>query len=522
MKYTHNRQTATQDLGITLGDIYYVLFRHKWKIVLCFAAGVLAAAVVFVVDRPLYQSEAKLFIRYVLDSKSLSPDMAESRVKSPDPGGANIINSEIEILTSLDLAQQVVDTIGPEKILAKAGGGKDRNMAAALVREGLIVEVPPKSSVIRIVFQHPDPEVVQPVLSQVVDDYFKKHAEIHQAVGTSDDFLTQETDQLRSQLAQTEQELRKARHKAGVISLDDSKKAYTEQISKIRQEIFNAEAELAERQAALKEIAKLSTPTPETPAVAPEIPAGQIEKYKSLCVRLDLLRKKEQEFLTQFTEQNKLVKEVREQIAAAQVLKQQIEKEHPELARLVLFLLKPAEQRTGPSVDLSTEAARTMALESRIKVLNSQLDQIRSEAGSVDEMEASILELQRKKQLEEANYRYFSVSLEQSRIDEALGAGKISNISRIQAPSPPFRAPLKSSKMMVMLVVGGILCGLAWAFLIEFYLDHSVKRPIEIETKLGLPLFISIPDISSNGHRHLTKATGQEPLRLKAAEATHL
>jgi len=78
----------------------------------------------------------------------------------------------------------------------------------------------------------------------VIDDYFKKHAEIHRAAGTSDDFLTQETDQLRSKLAQTEQELRKAKNKAGVISLDDSRKAYTEQIAKIRQEIFDAEAQL--------------------------------------------------------------------------------------------------------------------------------------------------------------------------------------------------------------------------------------------------------------------------------------
>ena len=43
--------------------------------------------------------------------------------------------------------------------------------------------------------------------------------------------------------------------------------------------------------------------------------------------------------------------------------------------------------------------------------------------------------------------------------------------------------------------------GLALAFLIELFLDRSVKRPTDIETKLRLPLFISIPAIASNGHR---------------------
>jgi Mrp family chromosome partitioning ATPase len=161
-----------------------------------------------------------------------------------------------------------------------------------------------------------------------------------------------------------------------------------------------------------------------------------------------------------------------------------------------------------------------MALESRIKVLNSQLDQIRTEAASVDEMEASILELQRKKQLEEANYRYFSASLEQARIDAALGAGRVTNIGRIQEPSPPVRDLSKSLKMVATVAIGGVLCGLAWAFLIELYLDRSVKRPTEFETKLGLPLFLSIPDVSRNGYgyRRLAHAAKPEPLLLKNGE----
>ena len=50
--------------------------------------------------------------------------------------------------------------------------------------------------------------------------------------------------------------------------------------------------------------------------------------------------------------------------------------------------------------------------------------------------------------------------------------------------------------MAAMLAGGGIAAGLAWAFLIEMFLDRSLKRPVEIEAKLGLPLFISIPDFN--------------------------
>jgi uncharacterized protein involved in exopolysaccharide biosynthesis/Mrp family chromosome partitioning ATPase len=388
------------------------------------------------------------------------------------------------------------------------------------VQGNLAVEVPNKTSAIRIVFQHPDPEVVQPVLSSVIDSYLKKHREIHQAGGTTDDFLTQQTDQLRSRLAQTEEELRKARNTAGVISLEDTKKALTEQISKIRQAIFDAEAELAERQAGLKELSKLApTQSTATNNASAETNSGPVDEYKSLSARLDLLWKKRDDLLTQFTEENSLVKGVREQIAAADQRKKQLETEHPSLASLGKLLPRSTDERVTPPVDLSMEAARATALVSKIKVLNLQFGQITNDANRVDEMEATILDLQRKKELEESNYRYFSASLEQSRIDESLEAGRVTNIGIIQEPSPPAKAPAKSSKIVAMLAAGGVAAGLAWAFLIELYLDRSVKRPFEVETRLRLPLFISIPDTHRNGYRRNGSAAKHEPLLLTEAEA---
>jgi Mrp family chromosome partitioning ATPase len=135
--------------------------------------------------------------------------------------------------------------------------------------------------------------------------------------------------------------------------------------------------------------------------------------------------------------------------------------------------------------------------------LNAQLDAIRAEAAKVDQMEISILDLRRKKDLDEANYRYYAASLEKSRIDEALGAGRVSNISQIQTPSPPFTDREKSYMPVAVVAASGLLIGIAWAFLIEMYLDRSVRRPVDVERILKLPLFLSIPDLGRNGYLHL-------------------
>jgi uncharacterized protein involved in exopolysaccharide biosynthesis/Mrp family chromosome partitioning ATPase len=503
---------------LTLDDVYYVLFKHKWKIITCSTVGLLGAVALVAFRPPIYESEAKLFIRYVLDSKSPSPTPDGSRMIS-SYDGQTVINSEIEILNSLDLAEQVVDTIGPEKILAKAGGGKDRIRAAEVVRKGLVVEVPNKSNVMRILFQHPDPDIVQPVLTGLIDSYFRKHVEIHQAFGVVDDFLSQETDQLRAQLAQTEEELHQARNKAGVISLEDSKKDYTDQIAKIRQEIFDAEAELAEHQATLKAITATApgstAPTNGEPAAA-SLP---IDEYKSISTRVDELWKRQQELAAQFTDENALVKGIRQQIAEAEQSKRTLEEKYPALTRLGVSVSNPSAPRAGTSVDVGTETTQVLAIQTKIKVLSGQLDQIRKEAGNMDQMDSTISELQRKKKLDEANYQYFSSSLEQARIDEAVNHGKISNISKIQAPSPPFRAPAGSPKKIAMIVAGGLALGLGWAFLIELFLDRSVKRPIDVQTKLRLPLFLAIPDVNRNGHRRLAKVDKDKLRALKPADS---
>jgi uncharacterized protein involved in exopolysaccharide biosynthesis/Mrp family chromosome partitioning ATPase len=507
-------QTTFPGPGMTLGDIYYVLFRHKWKILLCALAGVLAAMIIYKFFPPPFQSEAKLFVRYVTEGKTQAAPGDDTRTKSPDQGGETIINSEVQILTSFDLAKQVAESVGPETILAKAGGGKDLNAAAALVRQNLVVDVPPHSSVIRVIFQHPDSTVVRPVLNAIIDAYLKKHVEIHQAVGIVGDFLTQETDQLRSRLVQTEDELRKARNKAGVISIEDSQKAYTGQIARIREELFSAEAELAERSPGLQGIVKGPPATHEPAGPEPGIPSSQVDAYRIVCARLDSLRNREQELLTQFTEESTRVTDVRAQLADAKSLKQKIEEEYPALAHADVSAPTAAGAADG-SAGLAAEAARLTALQIKIKVLNAQLDAIRSEAANVDQMEASILDLRRKKDLDEANYRYYAASLEKARIDEALGAGRVSNISRIQTPSPPFTDREKSYASIAMVAAGGLLAGLAWAFLIELYFDRSVRRPVDVERILQLPLFLSIPDLGRIGDRSPGRGSGRERLALQ-------
>lgn len=483
---------ATPAPGLNLGDVYYVVFRHKWKILLCAFAGIAAAAATYLLNAPPYQSEAKLFVRYIIsENKALGPANQDASAKSPDQRGETIMKSESEILSSLDLARQVVESIGAEKILASVGGGKDPNAALAMIKGNLSVGVAPSSSVIHVVFRHPDPEIVQPVLREIIDRYFKLHVETHTANGMLGDFLTQETDQLRARLAQTEEELRKATVKAGIISLEDAKKSYSDQLTSLRRELFNAQADLAQRTAILEELNRRLPPASSSGENSSATVSAEIlAQYNHASQQVQQLQQMERELLAQFTPENIRVREIRALLAQAVEVRNSLHAQHPKLAEIALT------QQRGPEasvIDSAVVTTQITALQAKIKALTRQLEDIRAEANRVDQMEGTIIELRRKKELEEANYRYYSANLEQSRINETLGNGRVSNISQIQAPSPPISDHSKTKKLVGLIVGAGLLGGIVWAFFIELYFDRSLKRPVDVERVIRAPLMLAIP-----------------------------
>src|SRR5215469_3184327 len=245
------KPTGPHAPGLTLGDIYFILFRHKWKILVLSALGFIAAFALPRLSAKVYQSEAELLIRYVSEKQAPNPGDTDS-VKSPDDGG-NILNTEIQILTSLDLAQEVATNLGPEKILGK-NGGSDPFAAANVVHSGLSVDVPNKSDVIRIVFKSTDSTIIQPVLQEVINTYLEKHHEIHS--GEYSDFLTRQTSFLQDELKNDEELLRNLKTNLNVVSIDDDRKRFSDEISRLQQGIFDAEAELAQREAVIEKVSE--------------------------------------------------------------------------------------------------------------------------------------------------------------------------------------------------------------------------------------------------------------------------
>ncbi len=517
-----------------MGDIYYVVFRHKWKIASLSVAGILAAVALYFFHQPPYQSQAELLIGYVPQAGTLPVLGSDQKVIVPDSRGIDIINSEIQIMTSLDLAQQAATNIGAASILAKVGGGSDVGRAAGLIWQNLMAEPAGRSSgggggsssIIVVTFKHPDPGVVQPVLREVINDYLQKQKEIHSAGGQFDDALSREVSTLSIQLNDTEQQLASLKNKANIVSLDDTKKDLADQISKIQAAIFDAQAELAGSAAAMKQSGgaapeEAAAGTTTSTNALPPVPPDQIEAYNGICASLDALRKKEQDYFLQgFTKSNALVQEMDGQIAEKQKARGEYQKKYPQISGL--GAPSPASGGASPTtaVDLRAQMAQTAALQAKLKAWEAQLVQLQMQATNLNSLAPTIAQLEQTKAIQEANYQSLATGIEKSHIDQALDTGNAPNIKWVQYPSPPFQDWAKARKLVAMVAVGGIAAGLAWALLIEFILDRSVRRPVEIESRLKMLLFLSIPNISRNGRSRPAKTGERRQLPLPDAAET--
>ena len=513
-------------LNLTASDIYFILFRHKTKIILIILLGLVSGATVYNFWPEEYQSEAQLLVRYVTEKREVVDSNQDTRVTSTGGrGNEHILQTEIAILNSLDLAEDVVKTIGPDNIvreLPEGHGGPLAPLAANIVADG--IEAGGRSNIINLTFTHADPTLPQTVLRTTIDTYIEKHVSIHRARGgTFDDFLTQQTDQLKAKLNQTENELLTALKRAGVMDIASAKTTLTAEMARIQQTILETEVELAENLSSIEEIQsrRQTTSRNQSNGVA-ELDTEEnfnaelenaFEEYEQVKTALEILKSRERELLLTYTSANSLVKGVREQISDSESKIQEFENRHPEILESKIVT---AAQGGNPLLTeanlLRSQQIRVRGLQTRLEVLAKQLESLRERANQIETAELAVRELERRKNLEETNYQNFLTSLERTRLDEALSAGKINNITVIQNPTPVRLALSQKIKFAGGATAAIAALGLVWAFAWELFIDRTVKRPIEIQRDVGLPLFLTLPDTKGKTFR---KLYGRSSSRMK-------
>jgi len=509
----HRRQSS-----LNVYDILFVLFKHKWKIAIPSLMGFAGAAAMFYwnLRSPNYETEAKLLVRYVLERSTVDP--YEAKVEASGTHGMAVMDAELEIIKSTDLAIEVAAKIGPEKILASKAGPPSKVEAAMEIAKNLEIKAERGSSVIHLRYHHSDAAVAVSVLKQLIDSYFEKHLALHRSTGTFES-VSRETDQARSRLTQTEQELTKLNSESGFLSLADAKTALDARRNAQRSALLAAQVELAEQQIKVSYLAAaMGAVEPEAPEripdhaeeSTPELMARSKaqEKFRDLAEQLALLKQRRNVLMISRKPGDPMLEALDRQVEAVQQQAQDLIEQYPALAGQARGQGAPSALSSG--IDLNVERAQLAAVEAKCKALTEQTKKADEDMEKLSASAQTFTNLERRRQLEEVKYRYAETSLEKARVDEILKPATMPNIGVVQSPSVPIKAIAQTTRRLALgLAASGIVTGLLLAFLIEWVIDRRVSRPIEIQTRLQLPLMMSIPYIRSKDG--MAKLIGKEP-----------
>jgi polysaccharide biosynthesis transport protein len=511
---------------ISLHDILFILFRHKWKIIFFGLAGILAAGGVYLLVPPVYESQAKLLVRYVMDRSAV--DGLDVQIKAPTPENHAVINSELQILTSSDLMRQVAELVGINRLLRADESSSDliRRIAVYLgikrlapgletktaidkavefIYRNLEVSVVIDTNIISVSFRSNDPTLPTPLVQELVKRYFDKHLEVHRSTGAFD-FVTRETADLKKELSQTELELKKLKESAGIISLAETQNELAAEFGKTELELDTAEAELAAQRVRVVDIERSSgiadAQRSGHTALAPVPSSEVVSEYQALLTEVAHLRETEMDLLSKYTAQNPAVKIKKSQIEDLQKQRSYLEKQYPALLETVSDETASGIERIARR-NLASERAVLAGMESKVKALRTRMSNVQARVKAISEVTPRIEELQRKAEVEEVNYKHSEASLEKARIDETLDPSRMPNISIVQTPSRAIELNRGVARIVIGMVAGGFGVGVALALLIELMFDPTVKRSLDLEKRLNVPLLLSIPYLRPSRRRRL-------------------
>jgi uncharacterized protein involved in exopolysaccharide biosynthesis len=454
-------EQQTQHLDLTnIRDILTIIFKHKYKIIIT-AIVILLGAALFAFSIPkLYEANSILLVKFGREFFQ-RPESGAGTGLAVQP--ETIMRSEISILTSKDLINKVVQTVGIDNIYPNLRAAPSTNIspeqrATLFFEQALRVTNTSGSSMIQVNFTHPDPYIAANVVNTLVDAFKDKHLEVFSGNGT--EFLENQQKVFQNRLRESETNLASFKQRNRVFSFEEQTRNLIAQQSALDTNLKTAQNQISELE---QKIAFIKGPN-WTADTSPE-----------LRTQLAALQQRERESLEKYTENSRTMQNLRQEIQSA---KESIKKNTEELRRIEL---------TRTEGELSVVRARAESL-------RRQLSQVGGEIQTLDSHARDLQDLKREAALQEENYQTYAKKLEESLIMEDMDKRKMVAISVVEKATPsvlPKKQKLDKKQMVAAGFFGGIAAGIALAFLLEF-MSPCMTTPMSAERRLGLPIMVAV------------------------------
>lgn len=493
----------------SISDALQVLFKFKGLILGVFFVSILSAIILSCVIKRTYKASSSIFVRVGRENLYI-PILPFKETINPgiNLNKERIINSEIQILKSRTLADEVVRAIGPESIneeskskirrsITKSGltadADPDFEKAVFKLQKNITVNRVKDSSVIAVAFKHHDPQVAADAVNKLVDLYLYRRLAIHRNPKSYNFFKKQEKI-LNDKVKQAEGRYQTFKKENQISSLNEERSLLIRKISDLRTQLNKAMAREAGFQSRIIQLKQQMKSQPKTILREKEVGKNTL-LISNLQTRLADLELKREKLRMHYTENSRTVKNIDEEI---RLMRSHISAQASQRDAKSLYGANTTYQ--GLQEDLLRSEAQIKEMGAAGKVVQTQL---RAYAKRLEDLNQVELDLNRHKQKldeERQNYKFYLTKFEEARILNAMDKERITSVTLIDMAKPPIKPVSPNILLIFALAIAlGVFGGIT-AAIVAAFLDNSLDQARDVEQYLGLPVLSTIPDNKALHH----------------------
>ncbi len=462
-------------------DFVTLLWRERFLMLVVFLAIVVLGVGFAMTLKKTYTAESSLFVR--LGQEYVYEPRAGDAGRGAVPNIDEVIQSEAEILGSGELRERVIRKIGFAKIFPKAAAkyagatpeGKRKLMIQGrdAIGKNLKIQTAPDNSIIRLGYQHDDPEMAEKVLNTLLEEYLIYRRSL--LIGGDSNILQRQRDIFSQKLAQADAAYQSFLTTNDIGDFTAQKTALTQLQAQVEQQKYSIDAQLQDRTGRL---AAVEAELARTPAEA--ILYRDVDMTAS--AKLAQLKLDREGLLARYTPNAAPVQDINAQIA-------QLE------AGLAAGRTNgEGARRSGPNPIWQTLATTRNDLRAEVAALQQsqaayaqQVTDVNTRLLRLAQLEPQFNELSRDRDVLSSNVRDFTVKEQQDEAQRQMSAESSDNIRIVQRAVAPSTGKSLKKPVLALAIMFAAFTALCVG-LLRMFLRPGLQTPASASRTLGMPV----------------------------------
>lgn len=471
-----------ENQGQKLFEYWSILFKHKWIIIALVAVALAIGLAVTMLTRPVYTASTTIEIdrenANVVSFQDVQPTDQYMRDE-------NFFQTQYGLLKSRSLAENVAQSLGlasdPSFLktmgaTAPASDAARAKWAAGFLQGGLNIYPVRDSRLVKITFDSPNPGLSARIANAFADNFIASNLERRfEASAYARHFLEQHLAQIRTKLEESERQLVAYATQQQIIHIAEPGQGGPGQAGAAPSQSLAATG-LGELDTSLTAAKANAVQAEQRWRVAQSMPALDVPEVLA-DPTVQALRQTRATLATQYSQKLKTFKP-----------------DYPDMVQLKAQM---------DDVDRQLTAAANNIRGALKTQYQTALQQQNALQGGVNHLKASVLD-ERSREIQynilqrevDTNRSLYDGLLQRYKEVGVAGGVTSNNISVVDRAQPP-GMPSKPQPLHNLAIAGaiGLLLGVGVAFLLEA-LDQAIRKPADVESKLGLAVLGSIPLLS--------------------------